>query len=805
MSNKALGERTGFLIVRTDDEQDEGATSGQDEDIEDDADEEFVTSMMSGGRFTREQILEHAKDWKRPLDSMMRIANLIIAMKERRVGGNAWNAFQSKHPEDPQKETVPITSMLLRAESSEWKQEAQELVAEHKKLKSGFAKKVGLSPADIGSQLNSLKRHWTDDALSAAWMNIHVATFLVSGHPDLAASKHNAVICGSPAMKQWIKAVFPPTSTLLPKIHSHILVAQGETGIHLTTAPKRLPPDMHGRQTPVLLNSLGFLKNKMTQQLGRSFLGAQSWRSLFDIFPSVLGLIVSSLWTEHWTNLWNRLFAVEEHKHLVVKWLDILASEDISDDTCLIRDNNNSTLSVADWHEYIGKQKSVASGNVGTSGEQAREAGKRRKRKEVPGDEDESPEPLVGGESPEPLVGGESLEDHQVSAPPEPLQSNMFAKFAPGTLFDPSLTKYNFDFDKQIHFDMNSLNPNEGTNLLDFVNPARSRLERQVQTTTPVDAGVWSYKILAWFGDPNENLRALCPDVPSQRAKSPGPPNYTRACKQTKATHARSHRVNEGATHPPQYKESNTRTHAATKARKHTNWGPHEGANEGPHTRCGNTRTHTAAKACKHTNWGRHKGANEGLHTRCGNARTHAAMKACKHTNQARVKGQTKAHIPAAADMRDLSRLLRSAQVADRGGASGPRKWASQGDGHSRKKKRTGPKHLMSAEFINEPSDDDGPATDTFENPGGASSVGGQSSGTTWGGAGSSVNGVVNDQFSGNALSGAINGPMDWARGYGQNQQEYNPYDDPLMASLFARYPDLNLGLNQGFDDGFPL
>ncbi|KAF9507221.1 hypothetical protein BS47DRAFT_1398848 [Hydnum rufescens UP504] len=108
------------------------------------------------------------------------------------------------------------------------------------------------------------------------------------------------------------------------------------------------------------------------------------------------------------------------------------------------------------------------------------------------------------------------------------------------------------------------------------------------------------------------------------------------------------------------------------------------------------------------------------------------------------------------------------------GGASGPRKQASQGDGHSWKKKRMGPKHLMSAEFINEPSDDDGPATDTFENPGGASSIGGQSSGTTWGGAGSSIHGVVNDQFSGNASSSAINGPMDWAGGYGQNQQEYN-------------------------------
>jgi hypothetical protein len=81
---------------QVDDEQDEGVISGQDEDIEDDADKELVMSMMSGGHFTREQILEvqglmkslmiglqqHAKDWKCPLDSVMQIANLIIAMKE---------------------------------------------------------------------------------------------------------------------------------------------------------------------------------------------------------------------------------------------------------------------------------------------------------------------------------------------------------------------------------------------------------------------------------------------------------------------------------------------------------------------------------------------------------------------------------------------------------------------------------------------------------------------------------------------------------------------------------------------------
>ncbi|KAF9505796.1 hypothetical protein BS47DRAFT_1367818 [Hydnum rufescens UP504] len=513
----------------------------------------------------------------------MWIANLIIVTKERRVGGNAWNAFQSKHPEDPQKETCPHHQYVAevikpayqaliashgRAESSKWKQEAQELVAEHKKLKSGFAKKVGLSPADIRSQLNSLKRRWTDDALSATWMNIHVAAFLVSGHPDLAASKHNAVICGSPAMKQWIKAW---------------------TGMSISGNKNLLPLAMLGLQE----NRLG--KRKMTEE-------------------------------ERSTWGWVREGKEEE-------------------------------------------------------------------------DEDESPEPLVGGESPEPLVGGESLEDHQVSAPPEPLQSNMFAKFAPGTLFDPSLTKYNFDFDEQIHFDMNGLNPNEGTNLLDFVNlagPPANTLnldfsqfpdldmsenqdlepprkadpglvwrpkqkpegptlgsKRQTQQTTYMKpqrkigshtccggCGNISYEcakraaVAALFcvqmSHPNVRSHPAVSSNPwtcQNRNETQHPITREHANKQ-RATHTCSHRVNEGATHLPQYK-GQMKAHTPTAATQEPT----------QPQRHANTRT-----------GGLHKGANEGLHTHCSNARTHAAMKACKRMNRACVKGQTKAHIPAAAD-----------------------------------------------------------------------------------------------------------------------------------------------------------
>ena len=116
------------------DEPEEGALSEQDEyAVDDDADEEVVKSMMTGGRFTREQILEvqdltkslmtelrqRAKKWRRPLDSVMRIANLIITTKERRVSGNVWNAFQSKYPEDPQKETRKYSCLCVFSTKSD--------------------------------------------------------------------------------------------------------------------------------------------------------------------------------------------------------------------------------------------------------------------------------------------------------------------------------------------------------------------------------------------------------------------------------------------------------------------------------------------------------------------------------------------------------------------------------------------------------------------------------------------------------------------------------------------------------------
>ncbi|KAF9504257.1 hypothetical protein BS47DRAFT_1401593 [Hydnum rufescens UP504] len=72
--------------------------NGDNDDNDNDLDEEVVSSMMTGGRFTWEQVLEvkglandlmaglrhHVKAWECPLDAMMWIVNLVIATKERR-------------------------------------------------------------------------------------------------------------------------------------------------------------------------------------------------------------------------------------------------------------------------------------------------------------------------------------------------------------------------------------------------------------------------------------------------------------------------------------------------------------------------------------------------------------------------------------------------------------------------------------------------------------------------------------------------------------------------------------------------
>lgn len=368
-------------------------------------------------------------------------------------------------------------------------------MTEHKKLKTDFAKKIALSPADIGSQLDSLKRRWMDDALSAMWMNIHVIAILVSGHPDLAASKHNAIICGSPAMKQWAKAELPVATSLLPKIHSYILVSQGETGIRPKSAPKRLPPDMHGRRVACTAELTRLFEEQSGVEIGPRF----PWGSIQDFlirrrlhisnwptksqFPNVLKLVVSSVRTEQWTNLWNQLFAADEQKRVTVQRIDIPDNEDLPTVTSLIKDSSGSTLlavgvgNEANYWTSGANVVSVASNDVGTSGEQGEVEGvpanpkKKRKmkgtglgkgtkrRKVVSNsiiDEDKSPHPLTMDER------GDHLQLPSGDA-------TAHTQLGPEAVFDPTWQIYDFNFDSpNPAADLFNDPPNPLTNSLDL-------------------------------------------------------------------------------------------------------------------------------------------------------------------------------------------------------------------------------------------------------------------------------------------------------------------------------------------------
>ncbi|KAF9504287.1 hypothetical protein BS47DRAFT_1368903 [Hydnum rufescens UP504] len=140
--------------------------NGDNDDNDDDLDEEVVSSMMTGGHFTQEQVLEvkglandlmvglrhRVKAWEHPLDAVMWIANLVIATKEQRAGGNAWNAYQNAFPEDPEKAT-----------------------------------------SELGSQMKSLNKRWSDNVKWGAKLNMHIMYIIISGNPNVAASKHSTM------------------------------------------------------------------------------------------------------------------------------------------------------------------------------------------------------------------------------------------------------------------------------------------------------------------------------------------------------------------------------------------------------------------------------------------------------------------------------------------------------------------------------------------------------------------------------------------------------------------------------------
>ncbi|KAF9508739.1 hypothetical protein BS47DRAFT_1365734 [Hydnum rufescens UP504] len=235
--------------------------NGDNDDDDDDLDKEVVSSMMTGGHFTWEQVLEVKgltndlmaglrlcmKAWEHPLDAMMQIANLVMATKE-------WQAAFAGPCHEYVAEVIKLTYLALISEhggsqSEAWKQKVKELVAEHMKCKVVTAQKISLNAAELGSQMKSLNKRWSNDVKWGAKLNMHIMYIIISGNPDIAASKHNTMVCGMSAMQKWCKVELPVQTLLLPKIHLYIIATEGLTGIRPTQAPKQMPPDMHAKWT----------------------------------------------------------------------------------------------------------------------------------------------------------------------------------------------------------------------------------------------------------------------------------------------------------------------------------------------------------------------------------------------------------------------------------------------------------------------------------------------------------------------------------------------------------------------------
>lgn len=121
------------------------------------------------------------------------------------------------------------------------------MVAEHLKCKTDNACKIVLNAAELGCQMKSLSKWWSDDVAWGARLNMHIMYIIISGNPNLTASKHNTVVCGTCAMQKWCKAELPVATSLLPKIHLYIVAEAGLTGICPQQVPKWMLHDMHGK------------------------------------------------------------------------------------------------------------------------------------------------------------------------------------------------------------------------------------------------------------------------------------------------------------------------------------------------------------------------------------------------------------------------------------------------------------------------------------------------------------------------------------------------------------------------------
>jgi hypothetical protein len=156
-------------------------------------------------------------------------------------------------------------------QSEAWKQKAKELVAEHTKCKIATAQKISLNAAELGSQMKSLNKRWSDDVKWGAKLNMHIMYIIISGNPNITASKHNTMVCGTSAMQKWCKVELPVQTPLLPKIHSYIIATEGLMGIQPTQAPKQMPPDMHAKGTACAAELTQLFKECSRAAVGSKF------------------------------------------------------------------------------------------------------------------------------------------------------------------------------------------------------------------------------------------------------------------------------------------------------------------------------------------------------------------------------------------------------------------------------------------------------------------------------------------------------------------------------------------------------
>ncbi|KAF9505195.1 hypothetical protein BS47DRAFT_1368245 [Hydnum rufescens UP504] len=237
-------------------------------DVEDDdsvAEEGDTAQIKSqGGPFTDKQVAEirgivesmncelecKAKEWDRPLESVMWIRNLAISMREQRSAGNPWNAYQASYEKDPkpdhphheyvEKVIQPAYRELIAAHGGEdsdaWKKKSKELVDQHNASKAAQAFDIALSPATMGKVLWNCQQ-----AFLMRWLR-----------------KQNALFTGSPVMKDWLNLSFPKDRELEETLAYFFQPSADSTKVRVTQLKHiaqenngKLPSDTGSQKSPM--------------------------------------------------------------------------------------------------------------------------------------------------------------------------------------------------------------------------------------------------------------------------------------------------------------------------------------------------------------------------------------------------------------------------------------------------------------------------------------------------------------------------------------------------------------------------